>query len=284
MMPALSVVILTHNRAAELQRTLEHMLALPEKPAIVVVNNASTDATPQLVRERFPAVRLISLGSNIGGAARNIGARAVATPYVCFCDDDCWWQGGALAQAVRLLDTHPDVALVCARIVVGADEREDPTSALMARSPLPNRGLPGPALLGFFAGAVVVRRDAFFQAGGYEEKFFIGGEEAMLALDLAGHGWRMLYAPQLTVHHFPSARRNHGARQSTMVRNALWVAWMRLPPAMLLRETGQILRAALRNKTAGAGVWQAVLELPWVIRGRKVISPEVAQLYRMLHG
>jgi GT2 family glycosyltransferase len=284
MIPSLSVVILTHNRAAELQRTLHHMLALPENPAILVVDNASTDSTQALVRERFPAVRLLALERNIGAAARNIGAREAGSPYVCFCDDDAWWEHGALEHAVALLDAYPDVAVVCARIVVGADEREDPTCAVMASSPLPNGDLPGPAVLGFLAGACVVRREAFLRAGGYEQKFFIGGEEALLALDLVGHGWRMVYAPQLTVHHFPSAQRDQTVRKKVMVRNALWVAWMRLPLALLLRETGKILQDALGDKVARAGVWQALRELPWAIRRRKVISPEVARLYRIVHG
>jgi GT2 family glycosyltransferase len=283
MISSLAVVVLTHNRAAELQRTLEHMLALPENPAIVVVDNASTDATRALVGEQFPAVRLLALDSNIGAAARNVGVREVDTPYVCFCDDDGWWAPGALRHAVALLEAHPDVAVVCARVVVGAEEREDPTCALMASSPLPNGDLPGPAVLGFLAGAAVVRREAFLLAGGYEQKFFIGGEEALLALDLVGHGWRMMYAPQLLVHHFPSPMRDRAARRKVMARNALWVAWMRLPLALLLRETGRILRGAVRDRASG-GVWQALRELPWALRRRKVISPEVARLYRMLHG
>lgn len=277
-----SVVILTHNRARELQRTLEHMLTLPHPPQIVVVDNASADATAAMVKARFPQVRLLSLGRNAGAAARNLGVQAVDTEYVAFCDDDTWWQSGALEQAVAILDAHPDVAVLCARILVGPEEREDPACTEMAASPLPGKGLPGPALLGFMAGASVMRRSAFLQAGGYEARFFIGGEEALLTLDLATSGWRMAYVPQLLVHHFPSALRDSGERSKNLVRNALWVAWMRLPLGIACRQTMRILRSD-DGKPVMAGLLAALPGLPWVMRKRRVVPPHLVQLYCMLH-
>lgn len=279
----LSVVILTHNRAAELRRTIQRMLALPEQPAIVVVDNASTDATREVVRNHFPQVKLISLQQNIGAAARNIGAREVQTPYVAFCDDDTWWESGSLPQAADLLDAHPQVAVLCARVLVGVENREDPTCALMANSPLPKGRLPGPALLGFLAGAVVMRRNAFLAAGGYEARFFLGGEEALLSLDLAAHGWSVVYVPDLIVHHYPSAQRDTGSRKRFLIRNALWVAWLRLPLRLALRQSGRILRAAYREKILRAGFFGALRALPWVLRKRAVVPPDVALMYRMLH-
>ncbi len=281
---ALTVVILTHNRAAELQRTLERMLALPEGPPIVVVDNGSTDATRAMVQTHFPEVRLLCMATNLGAAARNAGVLAVDTPYVAFCDDDTWWERGALAHAVALLEHHPHVAVVCARVVVGPARVEDPTCALMANSPLPAPGLPGPALLGFLAGASVVRRRAFVDAGGYEPRLFIGGEEALLSLDLLANGWDIVYQPAATVCHFPSRQRDTAGRRRLLVRNALWLAWMRLPVGLLVRESARLLRAALRDAHARAGWVAALAGLPWVIRQRKVVPPRVVRLYRLLHG
>jgi GT2 family glycosyltransferase len=260
------------------------MLSLPEQPSIVVVDNASIDFTSTLVRETFPTVKLISLRENIGAAARNIGVRQVDTPYVAFCDDDTWWEGGSLASAVALLEAHPDVAVLCARVLIGPEEKEDPASVAMARSPLPTEHLPGPTLMGFLAGASVARREAFIDAGGYEPKFFIGGEEALLTLDLVAKGWKVVYAPQLIVHHYPSSRRDNRSRNKFLIRNALWVAWMRLPWPLALKQTYRILQSAYRNKTLNAGFFSAIRALPWVMRKRHVIPPEVALLYRKLHG
>jgi hypothetical protein len=70
--------------------------------------------------------------------------------------------------------------------VVGEEERLDPISTEMASSPLSDaHGMPGQVLLGFMAGAVVVRRSAYLVVGGYDPRFFIGGEEETLSLRLA---------------------------------------------------------------------------------------------------
>ncbi|HEX2530643.1 MAG TPA: glycosyltransferase family 2 protein, partial [Burkholderiaceae bacterium] len=164
----LSVVVLAHNRAYELLHTLERMTALPEKPELVVVDNASVDDTVGLVKERFPQVKLVELKANLGAAARNIGVEHAHTPYVAFCDDDTWWEAGSLPQAADLLDAYPRIAVLSARMLVGKAERDDPTCMVMNRSPLQSDHLPGKAVLGFLAGASVFRRDAFLQAGGYE--------------------------------------------------------------------------------------------------------------------
>jgi GT2 family glycosyltransferase len=278
----LSVVVLTHNRSAELQRTLEHLLALPEQPSIIVVDNASFDFTSALVKTHFPQVTLISLKENIGAAARNAGVQRATTPYVAFCDDDTWWEKGALTKAVELMEKHPDIAVLCARILVGPEGTEDPASIEMAHSPLPAGHLPGPTLLGFLAGAAVIRRQAFIDAGGYEPKFFIGGEEALLTLDLASKGWHIVYAPQLLVYHYPSVARDKTNRQKALVRNALWVVWLRLPFILALQQTYRILRCAYRRKLFSAG-FSAMRALPWVIKKRQVVPREVVLLYRKLH-
>src|SRR5689334_5545581 len=63
--PRLGVVVLTHNRADELLRTLEHLTALPAQPEIVVVDNASVDDIPQLVRSHFPHIRCVRSNQNL---------------------------------------------------------------------------------------------------------------------------------------------------------------------------------------------------------------------------
>jgi GT2 family glycosyltransferase len=61
---------------------VERLLGLLERPAIIVVDNDSTDGTSDNLTRRFQSVRIIGLESNIGAAARNVGIRAARTPYV----------------------------------------------------------------------------------------------------------------------------------------------------------------------------------------------------------
>jgi GT2 family glycosyltransferase len=153
---------------------------------------------------------------------------------------------------------------------------------MMARSPLPADGLPGPALLGFLAGAAVVRRHAFLEAGGYEPRFFLGGEEALLALDLVSSGWSVVYAPQLIVHHYPSAERDSAGRRHFLTRNALWVAWMRLPLPGALAETWRICRNGLGSSALAPALADALRGLPWALGKREVIPDAIGLLYREL--
>jgi GT2 family glycosyltransferase len=271
---ALTLVILTHNRAGELARTLERAEALPEKPPLIVVDNASRDGTAAMVAARFPRATLIGLEANIGAAARNAGVEQARTPYVAFSDDDTCWAPGSLECAEALLDAHPRVAAVTARVLVGAENREDPVSSEMAASPLPSAGLPGPSLLGFLAGASVFRRDAFLEAGGYEPRFFLGGEETLLAYDLAALGWSLVYAGELTVHHYPSAVRDSRTRRRLLARNAIWVAWLRRPIRSALRET-------LRRLTCRA-LADALPGLPWTLRHRRVLPRYIEAQCRVL--
>lgn len=276
----LSIVVLTHNRVEEVLRTLVRLHALPEVPPIVVVDNASIDSTTLLVKRQFPNVQVIRLGSNLGAAARNVGVDAVITPYVAFCDDDTWWASGALEQGCDLLDAYPQVALLCARVLVGPQEREDETSALMANSPLSSAHLPGPAIMGFLAGASLFRRDAYQQVGGYDPHFFIGGEETLMTLDLSARGWKLVYAPQLVVHHYPSGTRDTGRRDKLLIRNAIWVAWLRRPLASAWRETRALLAEARRRGHLFGTLMATARGIPWVMRNRRVIPPEVETQYR----
>jgi GT2 family glycosyltransferase len=280
----ISVVILTHNRAPEVLNTIRHMSALPERPRLVVVDNASSDGTAEQIGAQFPSVAVIRLAKNIGAAARNAGVHSVETPYVAFCDDDTMWAPGSLAKACRLLDEWPGIAALTAHVLVGPEQRDDSACAMMDASPLPSTGLPGKAVLGFLAGACVFRRRTFLAMGGYEPRFLIGGEEALLAIDLVARGHVVVYTKELRVHHYPSARRNMTQRQRHSVRNALWVAWLRRPFLSAVGCTLDILARADGPRSALAGLLDAGRELCWVLRKRQVIPPRVEALCALLEN
>ncbi|HEY2159399.1 MAG TPA: glycosyltransferase, partial [Isosphaeraceae bacterium] len=228
--PRVTVVIATRNRWAELGPTLERLRALPEAPGVIVVDNGSTDGTCDLVRDDHPWACLVELGENLGAAARTVGARAAGSPYLAFNDDDSWWAPGSLALAADRLDAHRQLALIAARVLVGEAEALDPSCAAMAASPLPRAAdLPGRAVLGFLACGAVVRRSAFLDVGGFEPRFGVGGEEELLAIDLASAGWGLSYCDDIIAHHHPRSSGPRPGRRRVEVRNALWTTWLRRP-------------------------------------------------------
>jgi GT2 family glycosyltransferase len=274
------IVVLTHDRRDDVLATLARLAALPERPPIVVVDNASCDGTAEAVARRFPSVDVVRLAKNTGAAGRNVGLLRLRTPYAALCDDDTWWAPGGLARAAAVLDRHPRLAIVTARVLVGPEEREDPTCAIMAASPVPPfaPGLPGMPLLGFLAGASVVRREPLLAVGGFEPRLFIGGEEKLLAVDLAAAGWAMAYVDDLVVHHHPSAARDAAARRRLLARNAVWFAWLRRPVPSALRTTGRILR----ERSGRRGCVNALGGVGWVLRRRRVVPPHIEGALRRL--
>jgi GT2 family glycosyltransferase len=281
-----TVVIATRNRAAELDRTLSELTALPERPPIIVVDNASTDGTPQRLAARFPDVRVLRMPRNLGAVARNRGVLAAATPYVAFSDDDSWWAPGALAEAERILDGSPRLALIAARTLVGPRRELDPVNLLMWRSPLPEQE-PTPGgrpVLGFLACSAVVRRRAFLDVGGFAQFIRVGGEEKLLAYDLAAAGWQLVYAPGLVAHHHPSAVRDPAARRVLELRNDLLIDWLRRPWQHALRSSARAARAAVREPVARKAALSAAARLPVLLPRRRRLPPNVESAVRMLEA
>jgi GT2 family glycosyltransferase len=278
-----SVVIATRNRGPELLGTLARLRALPERPPVVVVDNGSTDGTAELVRAHHPGVRVVGLRRNQGAAARTVGARLVDSPYVAFSDDDSWWAPGALGRATDLLDRHPRLAVLAARVLVGPEERLDPVCAEMAHSPLGRAAdLPGPSVLGFIACGAVVRRSAFLQVGGFHARLGVGGEEELVSVDLAARGWGLAYVDAVVAHHHPSPSRDPSGRRRVQVRNALWSAWLRRPLGGAARQTAQLAALALHQRGATSGLLLAMLGLPWVLRERRPVPEELEAALRSL--
>jgi GT2 family glycosyltransferase len=142
--------------------------------------------------------------------------------------------------------------------------------------------LPGPALGSFLAGASVLRREAFTEVGGFCERLWLGGEEELMAGDLAAAGWELCYLPVLTVHHHASKLREHHRRRRDGIRNTLWTTWLRRPLRPALRRTAHLLRTVPRDRVTADALWQAARGLPWVLRERRVLPPHAEARFAAL--
>lgn len=281
--PRVTVVVITRNRRAELSRTLRKLESLPEKPAITVVDNGSDDGSAAYVRWQHPAVSLIAARRNLGAVGRNLALRRVTTPYAAFCDDDTWWEPGSLALAADALDAQADIAAVTARIVVEPSGEDDPIVPELASSPVPARpGLPGPALVSIMAGASVLRADAFRAAGGFSARLWLGGEEELLCTDLITAGYWLCYLPTAAVHHQASLARDASQRRLLGIRNTLWFTWLRRPARSACRRTAELAATVPRDATSVAAFAAAVRGLPWVLRERRPVPPEVEAQIQLL--
>lgn len=267
-----TIVIATHNRCERLTQTLRSIETLEDAARVIVVDNASRDGTSACVRKAFANVDVVTLGHNAGAYARTVGAQLARTPYVAFCDDDSWWKPGAIGAAVAAMDEHPQIALVNACLTVNGDERIDAACVAM-EGDISHDELPGRRILYFLAGACVVRRDAFLACGGYEKRFFIGGEETLLALDLQRRGWHVRYLPSVGARHDPSPlERDDTLRRTFVTRNHLWVAWMRYAPSSAWRTTMATFRRARADTAVRTALLRAIGGLPWALLRRSRID------------
>ncbi len=283
--PRVAVVIITMNGRGRIGRTLRELEALPERPEIVVVDNASTDGTAAHVRAAFPRVRVLELGENLGAAGRTAGVEAVGAPYVAFAEDDSWYEPGALARAADLLDAHPEVGLINAHVLVGPDRRPEPLHEDMVDTPVPDRpGLPGHRILSFLEGVSIVRREAYLGVGGFDPRLHVGGPEEHLAADLLVAGWELRYVPDVRCRHVPDHREPSPFVRRRGLRNTLWFAWGRRPPGPALRWTAHVLRDSPPTAATALGVLDAVRGLPRVLRGRRPLPARVERDMALLDG
>jgi GT2 family glycosyltransferase len=277
-----SVVVITRDRRSKVVDCVARLLALPEHPQIIVVDNDSSDGTADAVEGQYPSVDVVRLERNLGAAGRTIGARRATTPYVAFSDDDSWWTAGALERAADILDRAPRLAVLAARVLVGPEGHLDPVCRSMRSSPLGDVPEVGPRVLGFVACGAVVRRSAYLEVGGFHPRYGVGGEEALLALDLAERRWECAYADDVVAHHCPSPVRDRSARRVRDVRNDMWTLWLRRPLVSALAETARVLARLFHDREVRAGMRQALAGVHWIVRERAPVSPSTERALRRL--
>lgn len=195
------VVIPTWNARELLARCLEALAGEPGQ--VVVVDNASEDGTAEMVRERFPGVRLVVLAENLGfGRAVNAGVAAGSAGAVVLVNNDVVVEPG-FVEAITAPLAGPEVGMVAGLTLLPGGEGVDAFGVELDRALAtynrarrrPLDGLPaGPPAVPS-GGAAAYRREAFEAAGGFDEALFAYGEDVDLGLRLRAAGWRCAAAP-----------------------------------------------------------------------------------------
>jgi hypothetical protein len=224
-----SVVVVTYNALPWIERCLESV----QGGEVIVVDHGSTDGTLELVRDRFPAVRVIEQENRGMGGGNNAGMRAAGGRYALLLNSDAWVVDGAVDTLAAYLDANPDVAIAGPRLLnpdgtLQRSVRGFPTLWRLATEYLFLRKLAPRtrALNAFYGGgfrhdetrdveslygaALMVRREAADAVGLFDESFFMFSEETDWTYRFRQAGWRVVFVASAEVVHVGGA--THGGR------------------------------------------------------------------------
>lgn len=237
--PSVSVVIITRDRWPDLQATLQRVARyeLPDLE-VIVVDNDSSDGTPERIRARFPGVRVIELDHNAGISGRNVGMRAARGEFLALQDDDSFFTRGSLRGALQKMAANPRLGAIAAREVMADTGRTAEFAHRWRPADMVMEAQTGRETLWFIACGAVLRREALEQAGYFPEDFIWGHGEIDLATRLIIAGWEVRYFPDIvTIHRKTSASRNADREVFYKTRNLVWYWWRYLPVGVAARKT-----------------------------------------------
>ncbi len=293
-----AVLIVNWNGGDLLRQCLESLERQNRRPdRIIVVDNGSSDDSLRLAERALEGTQLIRLGSNAGFArANNVAAEAARdVDLIALLNPDAFAEPGWLAALVGAAEHDREAASFASQLLLASSpDRLDGAGdsyhvsgrawrnghrALRASWPAGDAEVFAPC-----AAAALYRREAFEEAGGFDEQYFCYFEDIDLGFRLRLHGHRCIYVHDAVVHHVSSA--TSGYRSDFSVyhgeRNAVWtfvkdmpapLFWLYLPQHILL-NVAALCFYPFRGQ--GRAVWKAKLDalrgLPAVLARRREVQ------------
>ncbi len=221
-LPELSVVLVNYNDRAHLPACLSSLAKAVSglSAEVVLVDNHSSDASPELVRSTFPWVRLIENDKNVGyPRANNIGFRQSRGEYVLFLNTDTVVPGDALAELLAEIKARPELGAVGPALVhqngrfqvsfgkrVGFFPEIRQKLILNPYYSIVLRHSQEPREVGWLSGAcLLARRVAVEEAGLFDEEFFLYFEDIDLCRRITDQGFKLVVIPAVRVSHIGGA-------------------------------------------------------------------------------
>lgn len=280
--PVATIVIVTRDRKEQLREALASALVQTGYVEVLVVDDGSRDGTAEMVRDGFPAVRLVRFETSAGLVVRrNDAARLARGPVILSIDDDAVLTTPRIVEAVLADFEDPRVGVVAVPFV---DVHYGPEE--LQRAPDDGRVWVAPTFRGT---AHAVRRDVFLSLGGYREAIVHQGEEPDLALRMLAAGYVVRLGHSDPIHHRESTTRSLQRMTVYGRRNELLLVftYMRLPWNVLfaLRWAGRGLLIAWRLRLFGDTLngYARGVRACWRLRHeRQPLDPRVLALDRRL--
>ena len=227
--PEVAIVYINYRSEDQIARSLRSLFSDPQLPPseVVVFDNASPNGPPKGLLERFPGIKIYRAGANLGFArAANKAAGLTKAPFILLANPDTVIPPGTVKGLLDFMKAHPKagacspqayymdgtpqpVARRRAKLWYGLFGRRGLLTRFWPNNPLTTRylylgaersgePLQVEALIGAF---LMLRREAFEDVGGFDERYFFTAEDIDLALKLRRRGWQIWLCPNLRVIH-----------------------------------------------------------------------------------
>ena len=223
----LSIIIVTYNSSAYIQACLRSILEQMGEVdhEVIIVDNASSDETIRMIEQEFPRVTLIPNPLNLGFAgANNLGLRRARGEFVLLINPDTRWKRGDIRKALQFLESHPDVGALGCRLILedGSWQKSHGNFPTLGRELKEVFYLPrlfprwrccrgvftyrernGERSVDWVAGAFCLcRRATLTEVGGFDERYFLYGEDIDLSNGIRAKGKEILYYPAIEITHY----------------------------------------------------------------------------------
>lgn len=246
---------------------------------IMVIDNGSTDGSPDKIRKIFPKVIFVELGENIGlSKARNIGLRRATTDLVLIVDDDVYLEEGCLSRLLEFYDEYKPT-VICPRIVLfpknkivqadgGAPHFIGTMILRHEHQTLDDIKADTTTVNCCLGGCLLVHRERVLLAGSFDEEYVFYLEDLEFSIRLRSLGHILVCAPAAVVYHdrgsgtpglsFRGKGNYPSLRAYLMLRNRLMTILIHykirtlaiLLPAFFIYETASLLVALMRGWVA----------------------------------
>lgn len=293
-----SILVVSYNTVDLTRQCLASLSAGTDRPyEVILVENASSDGTVEMIRREFRSVRLIAMPRNIGFArAVNLAARYSSGKYVLLLNPDTRMHPGTIDRLVDFARMHPEAGLVGGRTVAPSGDVDHmscwgrPTLwssfcyGTGLSSAFPRSSVFDPESLGHWqrdsvrevgvvtACLLLAPRIVWDRLGGFDERFFMYGEDLDLSLRAVQLGYHPMITPDAVITHVSGASSGGASRRALTLRGKVtafrkhWTPW-RAHLAVDLLVLGTAARgygAHAVNRLSGgrrgeaALVWRAV--------------------------